>query len=119
MAIKSFQELLVWQKAHKLALEVYRVTNVFPKFELLNLVSQMRRCAVSVPSNIAEGFTRQTLKESLRFYNIADGSLEELKYQLILSKDLQYLKAEDYQKINSLAEEVGKLLNGWKKSQKF
>ncbi|KKQ34138.1 MAG: S23 ribosomal protein [Candidatus Nomurabacteria bacterium GW2011_GWB1_37_5] len=78
----------------------------------------MRRAAVSVPSNIVEGFKRKTVKESLNFYNISAGSLEELKYQLLLSKDLGYLKENDYLEIFNLSEEVSKLLQAWSNSQK-
>lgn len=116
--IKTFKEIIVWQKAHQLTLEVYGVTKEFPKFEEFALANQMRRCAVSIPSNIAEGFNRKSLKDSLHFYTIAEGSLEELKYQILLAKDLNYINEDCYNKLMNLAEEVGKLLNGWKKSQK-
>jgi len=116
--IKTFQEIIVWQKAHQLTIEIYDITKTFPKEEKFGLVSQMRRCVVSIPSNIAEGFKRKSLKDSLHFYNIAESSLEELKYQLLLAKDLNYIDEKDYNKLIELAEEVGKLLNGWKKSQK-
>ena len=85
--------------------------------ETFGLVSQSRRCAVSIPSNIAEGFKRQSKKDSAHFYNIAEGSLEELKYQLLLAKDLGYINTEQYAVAFNLAEESGKLINGWKKSQ--
>lgn len=117
MTIQSFKELIVWQKAHQLTLEIYRITDAFPQHELYALANQMRRCAVSVPSNIAEGFRRITTKDSAHFYNIAEGSIEELKYQMLLSKDLGYITLERYIKINSLIEEVSKLLCSWKKSQ--
>lgn len=116
--IKTFQEILSWQKAHQLTLEIYNITKSFPRFEEFALANQMRRCAVSIPSNIAEGFKRKGLKDSLHFYNIAQGSLEELKYQLLLAKDLEYINENIYEKLISLAEEVGKLLNGWIKIQK-
>lgn len=118
MKIKSFKDLVVWQKAHKLVLNIYETTNNFPKSEIFALISQMRRCAVSIPSNIAEGFGRKSVNDRVHFYNIAEGSLEELKYQVILSKDLKYIKEEEYKKIYSDLEEIGKLLNGWKKSQR-
>jgi four helix bundle protein len=116
--VKTFKEIIVWQKAHQLVLEIYNITKSFPKFEEFALANQMRRCAVSIPSNIAEGFKRKSLRESLYFYNIADGSLEELKYQLLLSKDLGYINKKTYNKLIQLTEEVGKLLHGWKVSQK-
>ena len=118
MKIKTFKELIVWQKALQLTLEIYNITKNFPKCEEFVLVNQMRRCAVSVPSNIAEGFKRKSLKDSLHFYNMAEGSLEELKYQLLLAKDLSYIKEEKHNKLIDLAEEVGKLLCGWKNSQR-
>ncbi|MFA5926695.1 MAG: four helix bundle protein [Patescibacteria group bacterium] len=119
MAITSFQDLLVWQKAHQLTLLTYRLVSKFPKHEEYGLASQMRRSSSSIPSNIAEGFKRKGLKDSIRFYNIAEGSLEELKYQLILSKDLEYISTEEFDKIFRECESVGGLLNNWKKSQHY
>lgn len=118
MKIKSFEELIVWQKAHKLTLDIYNITSDFPKSELFALISQIRRCAVSIPSNIAEGFKRNSVNDRIHFYNVAETSLEELKYQLLLSKDLKYIEEKKYQKLLTNSEEVGKLLNGWKKSQR-
>jgi len=119
MAITSFREIVAWQKAHNLTLEIYRITQQFPKTEEYNLISQIRRCAVSVPSNIAEGFARKSLKDSKRFYLIAEGSLEELKYQLLLSFDLRYINQSEYLQINERAEEASRLLVAWKKAQKY
>lgn len=116
--IKIFSDLLVWQKAHMLVLEVYKTTRVFPKEELFILTSQLRRATISIAANIVEGFRRQTLKDSLHFYKIADASLEETKYHLLLSRDLGYQKDEEYIALLSRAEEVGKLLTNWIKSQK-
>lgn len=115
--MKNFQELIVWQKSHQLLLEVYRVTKKFPKEEQFNLTSQLRRAALSIGSNIAEGFKRGHRKESLQFYNVAAGSLEEAKYQLIVAKDLGYLQSDEYIKLEQQADEVGKLINGWARSQ--
>lgn len=117
--IRSFKDLLVWQKSHRLVLEIYRITNYFPRTEIYGLISQMRRAAVSIVSNLVEGFKRRTVKDSIHFYNIADGSIEELKYQLLLSKDLNYITPEIFQKINFLIEEVSKMLRGWSESQKI
>ena len=89
--IEKFQDLEVWQKAHQLVLEIYRATKSFPADEKYGLVSQMRRAAVSIPANIAEGFKRRGQADKIRFYNTSETSLEELKYYLILSKDLGYL----------------------------
>jgi len=104
----NFQELTVWQEAHKLVLMTYQTTATFPAHELYGLVSQMRRAAVSIPANIAEGFKRRGRQDKLRFYNIAEASLEELKYYLILACDLAYVA--DNQSLLSQAESVSKLL---------
>lgn len=88
--IRNFEDLKVWQEAHQLALEVYKATDTYPQREIYGLIAQMRRAAVSVPANIAEGFGRKSEKEKLNFYNIAQGSLSELKYYFILARDLGY-----------------------------
>ena len=116
--IKTFHDLQVWQKAHQLVLLIYKITSTFPTHELYALVSQMRRATVSVASNIVEGFRRHSVNDSIHFYNIAEGSLEELKYQLLVSHDLHYIDDEQYVNAQRLAEEVGKLLYSWKKSQR-
>lgn len=116
--IRNFQEIIAWQKAHLLALRVYLITKNFPRPEEYGLTNQMRRCAVSIPSNIAEGFKRKTVKDSAHFYNISEGSLEELKYQLLLSRDLNYISDKVYVEAQLLAEESGRTLNAWKRSQK-
>ena len=82
-----------------MVLEIYKITKDFPKDELFVLVSQIRRAAISVPANIVEGYRRKSLKESINFYSIANASLEELRYHILLSKDLEYIKADKYQKI--------------------
>jgi len=116
-AIKTFHELLVWQKSHILVLEVYGVTRLFPRDELYILVPQIRRAAISIPANIVEGFRRKSLKDSLNFYRMADASLEELKYHLFLAKDLKYIDQINYNKLVGSCDEVGKLLTGWIQSQ--
>ncbi|HAF27758.1 MAG TPA: four helix bundle protein [Bacteroidales bacterium] len=103
----SFKDLLVWQKAHEFVLDVYRFTKDFPKDELFGLTSQFRRAAVSIPANIAEGYTRKGEKDKLRFYNIAQGSVEECRYYIILSNDLGYIKNSE---IDKLLEEISKML---------
>jgi len=108
--IRHFRQLKVWQEAHKLVLMVYQVTKEFPSDERFGLVSQMRRAAISVPANIAEGFKRRGIQDKIRFYNIAEGSLEELKYFLILSKDLGYISSND--DLMAQSEAVGRLLHG-------
>ncbi len=90
MSIERFEQLEVWRTAHSLALNVYRTTNGLPKEEKFGLTSQMRRAAVSVPANIAEGFKRRGRADKAHFYNIAQGSLEELRYYFILCRDLEY-----------------------------
>lgn len=119
MSIQSFNEIIAWQKAHALTLSIYQATTLFPKNEEFNLISQIRRCAVSIPSNIAEGFARKSLKDSKRFYIIAEGSLEELKYQILLSKDLNYITVPHYETLLTCMEEVGRLLSRWKNTQKY
>ena len=108
--IVSFQQLEVWQEAHKIVLNVYAVTKQFPDEEKYGLVSQMRRAAVSVPANIAEGFKRRGIQDKIRFYNTAEGSLEELKYFFILSKDLNYISIND--DLLAQSQTVGRLLYG-------
>jgi len=87
---KRFQDLIVWQKAHELVLSVYRYTAAFPKTEIYALTSQFRRAAVSIPANIAEGFKKKTKPDKAKFLNIAQGSVEECRYYLILAGDLNY-----------------------------
>lgn len=115
--IKSFRDLQVWQKAHELVLHVYRITKKFPSVERYGLISQMRRAVLSVAINIVEGFQRISVKESLRFYNIANASLEELRYEVQVSHDLNYITADELQAVNGKAEEVSKMLNAWIRSQ--
>ena len=108
---KSFQDLIVWQKAHQFVLDIYRISREFPKSELYGLTSQVRRAAVSVPANIAEGFKKKTKPEKKRFLNIAQCSLEECRYYLILAHDLRFVNIDET--MNQL-EEVSKLLAGYK-----
>ena len=108
MYVQSFKQLIVWQKSIELVKEVYRRTSQLPKEELYGLSSQMRRCAVSIPSNIAEGKKRKTRKDFIQFLRIADGSAAELETQMILIKDLY--PAIDCSTANSLLEEVQKML---------
>ncbi len=105
---QNFQDLIVWQKAHQLVLKVYRFSSNFPKTETYGLTSQLRRASVSVPANIAEGFRKKGLADKIRFLNIAQGSLEESRYYLILSNDLEY---GDTAELILYLEEVSKLLN--------
>ena len=107
---RTFQDLVVWQKAHQFVLGVYALTAGFPRQETYGLSLQMRRAAVSIPANIAEGFRRRSKAEKARFMNIAEGSVEECRYFLILVKDLGY---GDTERLASLLEEVSRLLNAY------
>ena len=106
----DFKQLRVWQKAHQVTLEVYQVTSRFPQTELYGLTSQMRRCAVSMGSNIAEGRGRDGDPDFGRFIQIAAGSAAELEYQLLVAKDLGYLPESEYTKLNTNLAEVGRML---------
>jgi four helix bundle protein len=108
--VRNFQDLQVWQKAQQLALSVYQATAVFPVHEQYGLSSQMRRCCVSIPSNIAEGCGRGGHVELARYLQIARGSASELEYQLLLARDLNFLKAADYERLVSELTEVEKML---------
>ncbi|MDI6917721.1 MAG: four helix bundle protein [Thermoplasmatales archaeon] len=108
--VKSFEDLRVWQKSHRLVLDVYKITKSYPKDERFVLVSQMRRSSISIPANIAEGFRKRGKKDKINFYNIAQGSLDEIKYYIILSKDLGYINDHNY--LIKEVDEVGKMLNG-------
>jgi len=108
--IKTFRDLKVWQKAHSLVLNIYRITINFPKEEKYMLVSQIRRSAASVPTNIVEGFKRKSKKDYAHFINIADTSLEETKYHIILGKDLGYIAENDFNDLGRLCDEIGRML---------
>lgn len=110
MAIERFEQLEVWQKGHELVLAIYRLTRTFPPEERFGLVTQMRRAAISVPANIAEGFKRRTLKDKIHFYNVSQGSLEETRYYLLLAFDLKYVTRFD--DLGQLADHVARLLHG-------
>jgi four helix bundle protein len=110
LGAKTFRDLIVWRKAHEFVIEIYRYTSSFPKSETYALGSQMRRAAVSIPANIAEGFKRRGKADKARFMNIAEASLEESRYYLILAADLQYGKGENVMK---LLEEVSRLLHAY------
>jgi len=108
--IKTFRDLKVWEKAHNLVLEIYKTTKNFPKEETYGLVAQLRRSGASIPTNIAEGFKRKSKKDYAHFINIAESSLEESKYHIILAKDLGYIKKEDFDKFVDMCDEIGKML---------
>ncbi|MBA3948416.1 MAG: four helix bundle protein [Acidobacteria bacterium] len=108
---QRFDQVLAWQKAHALVLRIYAATRGFPREERFGLSSQMRRAAVSVPANIAEGYKRRGRADKIRCLNIAQASLEELRYYLILGRDLNYLEA--YEEIHSELDEASRLLAGY------
>lgn len=110
--IKAFEELIIWQEARKFTNNIYRVTKKFPKEELYGLTSQMRRAAVSVMSNIAEGFDRRTTKEFISFLIIARASVSEVQNNLYISLDLNYINTESFQTNYDYAQKIGKLING-------
>jgi four helix bundle protein len=110
--ITSFTQLVAWQKAHTLVLGVYKATEKFPPSEQFGLTNQIRRAAVSVTSNIAEGFSRQTAADKIHFYHMALGSCTEVQNQLILSRDLSYMANGKFTGLADLSVEAHKLLNG-------
>ena len=110
--IKSFTDLNAWKEGHKLVLMIYKITNNFPDIEKFGLVSQMRRCVVSITSNIAEGFSRKSTKEKAQFYFISLGSITELQNQLLISRDLKFIKEKDFQEVEQQTVVVQKITNG-------
>ena len=113
MASNSFQDLLAWQAAHAFVLEIYNTTALFPQHERFALSPQFERAAVSIAANIAEGYRKMSKADKLRFLNIAQGSLEECRYYIILSKDIRYIDEERYLALNSLIENASRLLNAY------
>src|ERR1051325_2511693 len=110
MATQTFKELLVWQKAHHFVLDVYRYTDTFPKSELYALTSQFKRAAISIAANIAEGYKKKGKADKARLMNIAQGSIEECQYYLILSNDLDYGKNDH---LIALLDEISKMLGSY------
>ena len=110
---KSFTDLIVWQKAHNFVLATYKVTRDFPAEERFALCSQFQRAAISIPANIAEGYKKLEKADKLRFLNISQGSLEECRYYIILSRDLSYINIKTYNELNGNLEEISKLLNSY------
>ena len=111
--MKNFRKLQIWERSHKITLEVYRLTQVFPKSETYGLVTQMRRSVSSIPTNIAEGCGRNTEKDFARFLDNAMGSASELEYQLILAHDLEYISIEAYETTNRELTEIKRMLNAF------
>ncbi len=110
---QSFKEVLAWQKAHSFVIQVYRMTKSFPAYERYGLCSQFERAAVSIAANIAEGYKRDGVNDKLRFLNIAQGSLEECRYYIILSKDLDYISEVSCNMLNQSIEEASRLLTAY------
>lgn len=116
--IKNFKDLRTWQEGHVLVLLIYEATKKFPRDELFGLVSQMRRSAVSITSNIAEGFSRHSSKEKIQFYSMSHGSLTELENQLQIAMDVGYINSDYFNKISQQLESVHILLNAFIKKTK-
>ena len=110
---KTFQDLIFWQKAHQFVLAVYRITKEFPNSEIYGFTSQLRLSAVSIPANIAEGFKKRCIADKARFFNIAQGSLEESRYFLWLARDLNYYDCS--QALDNI-DEVSKLLSAYRRA---
>lgn len=118
LKIQSFTNLIAWQKGHELVLAIYKLTKTFPKEETYSLIDQMHRCAISITSNIAEGFSRKSYREKIQFYSMALGSTTELQNQLLVSKDIGYITKDQFMEIALLTVEVHKLINGLIKGSK-
>ena len=116
--IKSFTDLFAWKEGHKLVLMLYKVTDNFPQKEKYSLIDQMRRCVVSITSNIAEGFSRNSVKEKIQFYYISLGSVTELQNQLLIARDVNYLTKEQFKEMANQTIIVNKLIHGLIRSLK-
>jgi len=110
--VKSYEELDVWQKGVSLAIEVYKVTELFPRSERFGLTGQIRRAATSIPANIAEGWGRGSTKEYIQFLLVARGSLLELETHLVISQKLNYVKEEQFEDLKMQTRRIGRMLNG-------
>jgi len=116
--IKPHKRLEVWKKAIDLTVDVYKHSEKFPKTEIYGLTSQIRRAAVSIPSNVAEGAARQTRKEFINYLHIAQGSLSELDTQLVIANRLEYIPGATYKEVESEIETISKMITGLIKSLK-
>jgi four helix bundle protein len=110
--IRSFRDLDAWKEGHRLVLEIYKMTKSFPKEEMFGLSNQLRRSAVSITSNIAEGFSRKSLKEKIQFYSMAKASNTELQNQLLIARDVGYLNEEKFKQLEEQSIRVNKLISG-------
>ncbi len=109
--VKTYRDLIVWQKSMELVTQIYKITKTFPKEENYGLISQIRRCAVSIPSNIAEGYGRQSTNDYLRFLKISIGSLYETQTQLEIALNLEYLSGDEFKMIYELSREIERMLS--------
>lgn len=116
--IKSFTDLDAWKEGHKFVLMIYKITKNFPKEELFGLIMQLRRAVVSITSNIAEGFSRNSYKEKTQFYSMALGSLSEVQNQLLIAKDISYILDREFNLIAEQSVKVSKIINGLIKMSK-
>lgn len=110
---QSFKEVIAWQKAHQFVINIYKTCAHFPSYEKYGLCSQFQRAAVSIAANIAEGYRKNGMADKLKFLNIAQGSLEECRYYIILARDLEYINNEKYNELNQEIEETSKLVNAY------
>ena len=117
--IKSFTDLNAWKEGHSLVLKIYKATKTFPIDEKFGLIDQMRRCSVSITSNISEGFSRRSKKEKGQFFYMSLGSITELQNQLLIARDLRYIDKEDFKNIADQTVVVSKLANGLIKSSRL
>ncbi|OGK10312.1 hypothetical protein A2767_02985 [Candidatus Roizmanbacteria bacterium RIFCSPHIGHO2_01_FULL_35_10] len=111
MAIKSFTDLIVWQKGHSFVLEIYKTTSQFPKDELYGLTSQIKRAVISITSNIAEGFVRHFKKEKVQFYYVSLGSATEVQNQLLIARDLHFIDTDQFNLLNGRVNEIARMTN--------
>lgn len=116
--IQSFTDLRVWREGHSLIIEIYKLTQNFPKEEMFGLTNQVRRAGVSITSNIAEGFSRSSYKEKSQFYSMALGSLTEVQNQLLIARDINYLNQKEFDLLKNKTINISKMLNGLIKASK-
>lgn len=114
----KFKQIKVWEKAHQLTLDIYRITMSFPQYEVYGITSQLRRASSSIPANIAEGYSRGSTKQYINFLNISNGSLSETTYFLILAHDLGYIDSNKYKVLEQQCDEIGKMINATIKTLK-
>lgn len=118
--IISFTDLNAWKEGHLIVIDIYRITKTFPREEMFGLTSQMRRCAVSITSNIAEGFSRRSYREKIQFFSISQGSVTELQNQLLVAHDIGYLSDAEFQNLDNRLITLHKIINGLiKKTRSF